>query len=279
MAGSAVARDCLDLGRGGRPHRTRRACVLVGGHEGRPVAVAGARRPRGRPGTEALLPRRHPRERRAGREPELPVREPADRAGDPAGHVPYRLPQGALEGGKPHLRAERPYARIGGPRELRAAGHDLPDHARSLCQWRPVERHGEGHTRRTQPDRAARPAWRRPARHLEPPRLPGGHGVHAALAEPHTGEQPARGHVPRLRDHRLLQGGPAFRHQREFSPARRRRSPARRRHDHGHGPEPLRLAALVDAGPAEPRLVQQRQPVRRDDARARDPAGHPRRSR
>ena len=79
--------------------------------------------------------------------------------------------------------------------------------------------------------------------------------------------------------HRLLPGGPAFRQQREFSPARHRRSPARRRHDHGHGPEPLRLAALVDARPAEPRLVQQRQPVRRDDARARDPAGHPRRGR
>ena len=52
-----------------------------------------------------------------------------ERAGDPAGHVPYRLPQGALEGGEPQLCAECPRTRIGRPRQLRTAGHDLPDHA------------------------------------------------------------------------------------------------------------------------------------------------------
>ena len=115
--------------------------------------------------------------------------------------------------------------------------------------------------------------------HLEPPRLPGRHGLHAALAQPGAGEQPARGHLPRLRDHRFLQGRPALRHQRRLPAARRRRAQARHRPGHGHGAEPLRLRALVDGGPAEQGLVQPRQHVLADQPRARDAAGHARRGR
>jgi len=53
----------LDLGRGGGPHRACRARVLVGRHEGRPDAVAGARRSRGavwptKSGRSSALPSR-----------------------------------------------------------------------------------------------------------------------------------------------------------------------------------------------------------------------------
>ncbi len=175
------------------------------------------------------------------------------------------------------VRAERTRARLRRSRGLRTPGHDLPRHARSLCQRRPVERHGQGHAGRARPVEAARPSRRRPQGHFEQSRLPGGHGLHAALAEPGAGEQPARDHLPRLCDHRFLQGGPALRHQRGLPSARGRCAQAWHRAGHGHGAEPLRLRALVDAGPAEQGLVQSRQHVLAHEPRARGTAGYPRR--
>ena len=98
MAGSAGSRAGHDDRGGGRPHRTGRARLLVGRHEGRQPAVAGARRPRGRAGAAAELPGRDDHRRGTRREPQLPVREPAARAGDPARFVSHRLPRRAAPG-------------------------------------------------------------------------------------------------------------------------------------------------------------------------------------
>ena len=75
--------------------------------------------------------------------------------------------QGRSKAASRDVRAVRARAGLRRSRGLRAPGHDLPRHSRSLCERRPVERHGQGHAGRARPFAAARPSRRRPQGHFE----------------------------------------------------------------------------------------------------------------
>ena len=194
-----LAALCLGLvataGRRRRPDRAHRTRVLVGRHAGRAAAAAGARQRRSRELEPALqYAGRGDRRASSGSRTRTTCSSTCAIAPETRpGIVPHRLPQG------PQQVASRKYAlnaRAPGSAERPGFGPQdaiylvMPDRfANGDPANDTVKGHGRTGSTATQ---AARPPRRRPQGHHAAPRLPRGHGLHAALAEPGGRERHSR---------------------------------------------------------------------------------------